>query len=43
MHDDDDDEMKKVGSYYGFAPMIVGLLFAAGLMWFMFALADGFA
>jgi len=43
MQDDDDEEMKNIASYYGIAPLIVGLLFAAGLMWFMFALADGFA
>lgn len=43
MHDEDDDEMKNIGAYYGAAPMIVGLLFAAAVIWFMFAVADGFA
>lgn len=42
MHDDDDD-MKNIGAYYGMAPMIAGLLFAAVVIGFMFALADGFA
>lgn len=35
--------MKHIASYYGFAPMVVGLLFAAAVIWFMFAFADGFA
>ncbi|MDG1211795.1 MAG: hypothetical protein P8Q48_06165 [Paracoccaceae bacterium] len=43
MQEDDDDQMKHIASYYGMAPMIVGLLFAAGVIWFMFAVADGFA
>lgn len=43
MQDDDDQSIKHIASYYGMAPMIVGLLFAAGVIWFMFALADGFA
>ena len=29
--------------YYGIWPTIIGLLFAAAMIWFMFAFADGFA
>ena len=43
MQDDDDESMKHIASYYGMAPMIVGLLFAAAVIGFMFAVADGFA
>ncbi len=43
MHSEDSEEDKKVSNYYGVAPMIAGLLFAGGLIWFMFRLADGFA
>lgn len=43
MHSEDGEEDQKISDYYGPLPMIVGLLFAAGLIWFMFAYADGFA
>lgn len=39
----EDEEDARVSSYYGFWPSLVGLLLAAGIIWFMFALADGFA
>lgn len=39
----DDDEDRNIGAYYGIWPTVVGLLMAAALIWFMFALADGFA
>ena len=39
----DDESMKHIASYYGMAPMIGGLLFAAVVIGFMFAVADGFA
>ena len=31
------------GGYYGIAPGIAGVLMAALIIWFMFAVADGFA
>ena len=43
MQDDDDESMKHIASYYGMAPMIAGLLFAAVVIGFMFAVADGIA
>ena len=43
MQDDDDESMKHIASNYGMAPMIAGLLFAAVVIGFMFAVADGFA
>mgnify|MGYP000214988087 CR=1 FL=1 len=43
MHSEDGEEDLKVSDFYGPLPMIVGFLFAAGLIWFMFAYADGFA
>lgn len=43
MHNDDSDEERGVSNYYGVAPVIAGVLFAGGLIWFMFTLADGFA
>ena len=43
MQNDDDESMKHIASYYGMAPMIAGLLFAAVVIGFMFAVADGFA
>ena len=43
MHSEDGEEDLKVSNYYGPLPMIVGFLFAGGLIWFMFSLADGFA
>jgi len=43
MQEDEDESMKHIASYYGIAPMIVGLLFAVVVIWFMFAVADGFA
>ena len=44
MHSEDGDEdTQNISSYYGVLPTIVGALFAAGVIWFMFALADGFA
>ncbi len=44
MHSEDGEEdLKGIGAYYGIAPAIASLVFAAALIWFMFALADGFA
>ena len=44
MHSEDGDEDgQKISNYYGVLPGIVGLLFAGGLCWIMFSLADGFA
>ncbi|MDH3666217.1 MAG: hypothetical protein OEN23_04725 [Paracoccaceae bacterium] len=44
MHSEDGEEdLRGIGAYYGVAPAIAGALFAAGLIWFMFTLADGFA
>ena len=44
MHSEDGDEdVHHVSNYYGVLPGIAGLLFGAGLIWLMFALADGFA
>ena len=43
MHSEDGEEDLKISNYYGVAPAIVGVLFAAGLIWFLFSLADGFA
>jgi len=42
MHTGDDDE-GDISNYYGFWPGLIGLLIAAGIIWFMFHLADGFA
>ncbi len=43
MQGGDDEEDAKISNYYGAAPTIIGILFAGGVIWFMFALADGFA
>ena len=44
MHSEDGEEdLKHIGGYYGILPTIIGLAFAAGLIAFMFAVADGFA
>ena len=43
MHSEDGEEDLKISNYYGIAPTIAGILFAAGLVWLMFTLADGFA
>ncbi|MEM1298980.1 MAG: hypothetical protein AAGH68_06825 [Pseudomonadota bacterium] len=43
MHSEDGEEDLKVANYYGPITRIAGILFAGGIMWFMFALADGFA
>ncbi|MEO0682730.1 MAG: hypothetical protein AAF192_20205 [Pseudomonadota bacterium] len=44
MHSEDDDEdVKHLPNYYGPAPVFAGFAFAAGLIWLMFVLADGFA
>ena len=44
MHSEDGEEdLKGVADRYGPAPVIAGAVFAAGLIWLMFALADGFA
>ena len=44
MHSEDGEEdLKGVSEYYGAKPAFAGVLLAAGLIWFMFALADGFA
>lgn len=43
MHSEDGDEdVQHISNYYGLMPGIVGLLFGGGLIWLMFALADGF-
>ena len=41
--DGDDEGLSQIAGRYGPLPTIVGALFAAGLIWFMFTLADGFA
>ena len=44
MHTEDGNEDDEhISGYYGIAPTIVGILFAAGLILFMFMVADGFA
>lgn len=43
MHSEDGEEDLKISNYYGILPAVVGILFAGGLIWFMFSLADGFA
>lgn len=44
MHSEDGEEdLKGVAEYYGAKPAIAGVLLAIGLIWFMFALADGFS
>ncbi len=44
MHSEDGDEdVHEISNYYGMWTGLAGLLFGAGLIWFMFAFADGFA
>lgn len=44
MHDEEGEEdLGGIANYYGVAPAIVGLLVAAGVIWFMFEYAAGFA
>ena len=44
MHSEDGEEdLKGTTTYYGKLPTIAGILLAGGLIWMMFALADGFA
>lgn len=44
MHDEEGEEdLGGIAAYYGILPTIAGLAFAAGLIWFMFEVADGFA
>jgi hypothetical protein len=44
MHSEDvEEDLKGIGAYYGIAPVFAGMIFAATLIWVMFALADGFA
>ena len=44
MHSEDGEEdLHSISDYYGALPTIAGVLIAGGLIWFMFALADGFA
>jgi hypothetical protein len=43
MHSEDGDEDLQIASRYGIWPTIAGFLFGAGIIWFMFAFADGFA
>lgn len=43
MHSEDGEEDLKISAYYGALPTIAGALFAGGVIWFMFSLADGFA
>ncbi|MEO0728998.1 MAG: hypothetical protein AAFY64_01290 [Pseudomonadota bacterium] len=39
----EDEDGTKISNYYGIWPFIFGLAFAALIIWFMFAFADGFA
>ena len=41
--DDHDGNLAGDTGFYGVAPAIAGVLFGLALIWFMFALADGFA
>lgn len=44
MHDEEGEEdLKGIPAYYGKIPTIAGILIAGGLIWMMFALADGFS
>ena len=44
MHDEEGEEdLGNIGATYGVLPTFAGVVFAAGLIWFMFELADGFA
>ena len=43
MHSEDGEEDLKISTYYGIAPAVVGILFGGGVIWFMFAVADGFS
>lgn len=44
MHSEDGEEdLKEINNFYGAKPAFAGVLLAIGLIWFMFALADGFA
>ena len=43
MHTEDGDDDTELAGRYGVWPTIAGVLFAGGLIWLMFALADGFA
>jgi len=44
MHDEEGEEdLLGISDYYGVMPMIAGVLFAGAVIWFMFAVADGFA
>jgi len=43
MHSEDGEEDLKASNTYGPATSIAGILFAGGLIWMMFALADGFS
>lgn len=43
MHSEDGDEdVHHISNYYGVLPGVFGILFGFGLVWLMFALADGF-
>lgn len=44
MHSEDgDDDVHEISNYYSVWPGIAGLALGAAMIWFMFALADGFA
>lgn len=44
MHSEDGDEdVHEISNYYGVWPTVLGVLAGGGLIWLMFALADGFA
>ena len=44
MHSEDGDEdTQALSNFYGLWPGVAGVLVGGALIWFMFALADGFA
>lgn len=43
LHDDIEETGVSDSNYYGISTGIVGILIGLGIIWFMFALADGFA
>jgi len=43
MHSEDGDEDLGLAARFGVWPTVAGVLFGVGLIWIMFALADGFS